>query len=112
VFAKVGRDSLAIVAFERTLEVRPGWEQAQYELGMLHVKGRRPERAQSLFDAVLRGDRKHVRARFGLSLTYIDQKRFREAAEQLEAVLEQEPGYPRGRQLLDRVRRELDKGTK
>ena len=107
-YAKVGRDSMATVAFERTLELLPDWGRAQYELAMLHVKGRRPERAQPLFEAVLRGDPQHVQARFGLSLTYIDQKRNREAVEQLEAVLEQEPDYPRGRQLLDRVRRELD----
>jgi tetratricopeptide (TPR) repeat protein len=110
-YAKVGRDSLAVIALERALEVQPGWGRAQYELAMLYVKGRRSERAQSLFEAVLRGDPQHVPARFGLSLTYIDRKRYREAAEQLEAVLEQEPNYPRGRQLLDRVRRELDKGN-
>ena len=109
VYAKGGQDQLAEATFKRALEKRSDWGKARCELGMLYVRGRQSDKAQPLFlETLEQNPEEETRARFGLSLTYIDQARYREAAQQLEKLLEQDPAFPRGRELLDRVRGKLN----
>jgi len=60
-----------------------------------------------VFLRVLAAEPAHVGARFGLSLTYIDQGRDEEAAAELERVLAADPRHAQARRLASVVRERL-----
>ncbi len=81
--------SQAIEPFEKALELKPDPKMA-FHLGSVSRKAKKYDKAIAAYQKALELDPGYVKARYNLSLTFMDTKRYEEAVESFDKMVEQD----------------------
>ena len=81
--------SKAIEPFEKALELKPDPKMA-FHLGSVSRKAKKYDKAIAAYQTALELDPGYVKARYNLSLTFMDTKRYEEAVESFDKMVEQD----------------------
>ncbi len=81
--------SQAIEPFEKALELKPDPKMA-FHLGSVSRKAKKYDKAIAAYQTALELDPGYVKARYNLSLTFMDTKRYEEAVESFDKMVEQD----------------------
>ena len=99
-YADEGRVRDAIASFETVLRIDPADAASQVFLGRLYLTDGQPEKAQPLFEKALDNRGTRAAALTGLGKAALAERRYRDAADRLEAALALAPGATRLQQPL------------
>jgi Tfp pilus assembly protein PilF len=106
-YADEGRVRDAITSFETVLRIDPADAASQVFLARLYLTDGQPEKAQPLFERALDNRDTRAAALTGLGKVALAERRYRDAADRLEAALALAPGATRLQQPLALAYREL-----
>jgi len=79
--------SQAIEPYEKALELNPDAKLA-FQVGRMSMKSKQHDKAIAAYEKALEMDPTYVKARYNLSLTYMDAGRYEEAAESFDKMIE------------------------
>jgi tetratricopeptide (TPR) repeat protein len=92
VLAGLKRNEAARAAFERSLALRPEQTESNYQLGLLDMADGNHDAAVARFGKALARYRDHAGALLGMGRVYFIRKQYDAARQNLERVVELEPG--------------------
>lgn len=103
-YSQKGYSALALAQFIKAHDLNPYFAPAAKNLGIEYLKQQRPLEAQPVLQQYLSLQPNDADAHFALAIVYGQTGRQKEAIQQLERVVELQPGHPQATQMLQQIR--------